>query len=84
MVSNFENRSATAICCFAVYDGKEMQIARGEVKGTISEKVRGKNGFGWDVIFIPEGYEQTYGEMTAQQKNTISHRRRALDKLKAC
>jgi len=36
------------------------------------------------VIFIPEGYEQTYGEMTAQQKNTISHRRRALDKLKAC
>ena len=84
MVSDFEDRSATAICCFAVYDGKEMQIARGEVKGTISEKVRGKNGFGWDVIFIPEGYEQTYGEMTAQQKNTISHRRRALDKLKAC
>ena len=40
------------------------------------------NGFGWDVIFIPEGHERTYAEMSSQEKNAISHRKRALDKLK--
>ena len=82
MVKDFNDRSATAICCFAVYDGETMQIARGEVKGTIADSIRGKNGFGWDVIFIPEGHERTYGEMSSQEKNAISHRKRALDKLK--
>ncbi len=82
MVKDFNNRSATAICCFAVYDGETMQIARGEVKGTIADSIRGKNGFGWDVIFIPEGHDRTYAEMTAQEKNAISHRKRALDELK--
>jgi non-canonical purine NTP pyrophosphatase (RdgB/HAM1 family) len=82
MLSGFEDRAATAICCFAIYDGKTMQIARGEVKGSLADKIRGENGFGWDVIFIPEGYEQTYAEMSAQEKNAISHRKRALDELK--
>lgn len=82
MVSEFEDKGATAVCCFAVYDGNNMQVARGETHGTLSNKIRGANGFGWDVIFIPEGYDQTYGEMSSQEKNAISHRRRALDKLK--
>lgn len=82
MVKGFDDRSATAICCFAVYDGKDMCVARGEVNGTIADKARGKNGFGWDVIFIPEGHDRTYAQMTAQEKNAISHRRRALDELK--
>ena len=82
MVKDFNDRSATAICCFAVYDGKNMRIARGEVNGTLAEKIRGENGFGWDVIFIPDGHERTYAEMSAQEKNSISHRKRALDKLR--
>ncbi|MZH02749.1 MAG: RdgB/HAM1 family non-canonical purine NTP pyrophosphatase [Nitrospinae bacterium] len=82
MVTGFSDRKATAICCFAVYDGKNMKVARGEVNGTLSNSIRGRNGFGWDVIFIPEGYQQTYGEMTAKEKNAISHRRNALDNLK--
>ncbi|MBC8287323.1 MAG: RdgB/HAM1 family non-canonical purine NTP pyrophosphatase [Nitrospinae bacterium] len=82
MVEGFSDRGATAICCFAVYDGQTMKIARGEVNGTLSDSIRGKNGFGWDVIFIPEGHEQTYGEMSASEKNGISHRKRALDELK--
>jgi XTP/dITP diphosphohydrolase len=82
MVDGFNDRGATAICCFAVYDGQDMKVARGEVNGTLADNIRGKNGFGWDVIFIPEGYEQTYGEMSASEKNGISHRRRALDELK--
>ena len=82
MVKDFNDRSATAICCFAVYDGKNMRIARGEVNGTLAEKIRGENGFGWDVIFIPDGHERTYAEMSAQEKNAISHRKKALDKLR--
>ena len=82
MVEGFKDRGATAICCFAVYDGKVMKISRGEVNGTLSSNTRGSNGFGWDVIFIPEGYEETYGEMAAKEKNAISHRKRALNKLK--
>ena len=82
MLDGFDNRGATAICCFAVYDGKNMKIARGEVNGTLSRSIRGENGFGWDVIFIPDGYEQTYAEMSPNEKNAISHRKRALDKLK--
>lgn len=82
MVSGFENRGATAICCFAVYDGKDMKVARGEVNGTLADSIRGGNGFGWDVIFIPESHDRTYGEMAAKEKNAVSHRRRALDELK--
>jgi non-canonical purine NTP pyrophosphatase (RdgB/HAM1 family) len=82
MLERFDDRGATAICCFALYDGKDIKIARGEVNGTLSNSIRGSNGFGWDVIFIPEGYEETYGEMAAKEKNAISHRKRALDKLK--
>ena len=82
MLEGFDDRGATAICCFAVYDGKDMKITRGEVNGTLSSNTRGSNGFGWDVIFIPEGYEETYGEMAAKEKNAISHRKRALDKLR--
>ncbi len=82
MVNGFSDREAIAICCFALYDGKDLQVARGEVKGTISINIRGNNGFGWDVIFIPQGYEQTYAEMSPDEKNAISHRKRALDNLK--
>lgn len=82
MVEGFTDRGATAVCCFAVYDGQNMKVARGKVNGTVSNSIQGKNGFGWDVIFIPDGYDRTYGEMSAQEKNSISHRRRALDELK--
>jgi XTP/dITP diphosphohydrolase len=82
MMEGFIDRGATAMCCFAVYDGNNMKIARGQVNGTLSNSMRGKNGFGWDVIFIPEGYGQTYGELSPMKKNTISHRKRALVELK--
>ena len=82
MMEGFVERGATAMCYFAVYDGYNMKIARGQVRGTLSNRMRGKNGFGWDVIFIPEGHEKTYGELSSKDKNTISHRRRALEELK--
>ena len=82
MLEGFENREAYAVCIVAVFDGREMRMGMGEVKGTIADDVRGENGFGWDVIFIPEGHERTYAEMSSSEKNDISHRRQAFEELK--
>jgi len=83
MLQSFDDRRARAICCLAIHDGKNIQIVRGEVEGTIANEIRGGNGFGWDVLFIPEGHKKTYAEMSSIEKNAISHRKRALEKLKA-
>ena len=81
MLEGFENREALAVCVAAVFDGQEMLLAKGERKGKIARSMRGENGFGWDVIFIPEHHEKTYAEMNFNKKNTISHRRLAFEKL---
>ena len=82
MLQSFDDRSATAVCCLAVHNGRSIQIVRGEVVGNIAREVRGSNGFGWDVFFIPEGHKKTYAEMEPEEKNAISHRKIALEKLK--
>jgi len=82
MLQSFEDRRAKAVCCLAIHDGKNIQVARGEVNGSIATEIRGNNGFGWDVFFVPEGYKKTYAEMDAKEKNAISHRKIALEKLK--
>jgi len=53
----------------------------GECNGTISTEQRGKNGFGYDPIFLPKGLRRTFGEMMTNEKNRYSHRSKALDKL---
>ena len=82
MLQSFEDRDATAVCCFAIHDGKNIRIARGEIEGAIATEIREGNGFGWDVIFIPDGYERTFAEMLQEDKNAISHRKKALENLK--
>ena len=81
MLEGFENREASAVCVAAIFDGQKMILTKGERKGVISQSIRGENGFGWDVIFIPEQYDKTYAEMDFNQKNAISHRRMAFEKL---
>lgn len=61
-------------------DGEEL-IAEGELQGEIALEPRGESGFGYDPIFIPEGFEQTLAELGPEIKNKISHRRRALERL---
>ena len=76
-----ENRKAqfrTAICL--IQEGKE-HLFEGIVKGEINQEKRGGAGFGYDPIFIPEGYDQTFAELGNDVKNTISHRARAVEKL---
>lgn len=76
-----QNRKAqfrTAICL--IEQGDE-HLFEGIVKGSIIEQKRGASGFGYDPVFMPEGYEETFAEMGNAEKNKISHRARAVEKL---
>lgn len=64
-----------------VEDGKEDIIVEGIIRGSIAEEERGKEGFGYDPLFIPEGYDKTFSEMGIEEKNKISHRHLALYEL---
>ena len=61
-------------------DGRKI-IARGECPGVIANELRGEGGFGYDPIFVPDGYDQSFAELGTDVKNRISHRARALQKL---
>jgi XTP/dITP diphosphohydrolase len=77
-VDNRRAQFRTAICL--LMDGEE-HLFEGIVEGQIIRERRGGAGFGYDPIFIPKGYEQTFAEMGNEVKNTISHRARAAEKL---
>jgi XTP/dITP diphosphohydrolase len=62
--------------------GNTERIVSGVCEGTITFEPRGNNGFGYDPIFIPRGYDRTFAEMEQSVKNTISHRGKALLALK--
>jgi XTP/dITP diphosphohydrolase len=65
-----------------IFNGKEY-LFEGIVTGTIINDKRGKKGFGYDPVFVPEGKNLTFAEMELDEKNTISHRARAFEKLKS-
>ena len=80
-MEGMENRKAQFRTVFAlIINGKE-HLFEGIVKGEIIKTRRGTSGFGYDPIFIPEGYTQTFAEMGNELKNKISHRAVATDKL---
>ncbi len=66
-------------CNASLNDG--MMQVEGIVRGRIAEEEFGEGGFGYDPVFIPEGYDKTFGELPASVKNEISHRARALQAL---
>jgi XTP/dITP diphosphohydrolase len=77
-----ELRMAKFVCAaaMALPDGREF-VTAGEIEGSLTLSPRGKNGFGYDSIFVPTGYEITTAEMDPQLKNSISHRAVAFRKL---
>ena len=80
-MEGIENRKAQFRTAFAlIIDGKE-QLFEGVIKGEIIKTRRGNSGFGYDPIFVPEGYTQTFAEMGNELKNKISHRAIATNKL---
>jgi XTP/dITP diphosphohydrolase len=65
-----------------VGDGMAEEVTEGICSGMLGEIPRGRNGFGYDPIFIPDGFVKTYAELTAEEKNLISHRARSFAKMK--
>jgi XTP/dITP diphosphohydrolase len=81
--TNNESRRARFVCAMAISDekGKIMFLTEGICEGKLALKPHGTNGFGYDPIFIPDGFEQTFGELSSTIKHEISHRGRAIAKI---
>ena len=69
-----------SVIAIAQNEGKIVNMSFGECKGAIAREPRGYGGFGYDPIFIPEGFTLTFAQLEAAEKNRISHRARALSK----
>lgn len=84
-LQNHENRAARFVCSIAIAasDGSLLNVSTGVCEGRIANEPRGTGGFGYDPIFIPNGFELTFGELPAEAKNRISHRARALAEARA-
>ena len=75
------NRNAQFRTVIALIINGEEKLFNGIVKGTITEEKRGDSGFGYDPIFVPEGYSESFAQMDSSTKNSISHRYRATKQL---
>lgn len=81
-LDGFSDRRATASCVLAFRSETQQLTAIGRIEGSIAREPRGNGGFGWDAIFVPDGSDRTFSEMSAAEKNAISHRRKAWEELK--
>ena len=82
-LKNKKNRSAFFVCSLTYkLPNKKGITINGKIEGTISKKMRGKNGFGYDPIFIPKSYDMTFGEFSKIKKIKVDHRYIAFKKLK--
>ena len=71
----------TVICLARKEDVADYTLFEGIVKGTIAKEKQGTEGFGYDPIFVPEGYNESFAQLGMDIKNSISHRARAVEKL---
>ena len=76
-----ENRKARFISIITYKNKEREDVFEGNMDGCIAMSPRGENGFGYDPIFIPEGFTKTNAELSLEEKNAISHRKKALDEL---
>ncbi|MBL7932024.1 MAG: RdgB/HAM1 family non-canonical purine NTP pyrophosphatase [Bacteroidia bacterium] len=80
-LQNITKRNARFVTVITLIIDGDVHYFEGEVQGTISYEGRGSNGFGYDPLFIPQGYRSTFAELSAEIKNSISHRGKAIQKL---
>lgn len=83
VMKNVKNRRAKFVCSMTLLnsDGSILNQVTGECYGEIDTTQKGKNGFGYDPIFIVDGYNQTMAELSEAEKNKISHRAKALEQI---
>lgn len=78
------NRRAKFVCVIAIkYPSGKIKTVRGVCRGRIIHEMRGEHGFGYDPVFVPNGYKKTFAEMKPAMKNRLSHRALALRKVKS-
>jgi XTP/dITP diphosphohydrolase len=80
-LKNKKNRKARFKTIIALILNSKIHTFEGVVEGIITKKPKGENGFGYDPVFIPSGYTKTFGELSIEEKNSISHRSLAMNKL---
>ena len=80
-LKNKKNRKARFKTIIALILNSKIHTFEGVVEGIITKKPKGDNGFGYDPVFIPRGYTKTFGELSIEEKNSISHRSLAMNKL---
>jgi len=81
LVGGFKNKKATAKVMFAICDDSGVHTFSGSIDGSVSDTPRGEMGFGWDPVFIPDGYDKTWAEMSDDEKHETSMRKIALEKM---
>jgi len=81
-MEGIKDRSARFVCCMVLIINDTIIQKEGYVYGTITDKPVGDSGFGYDPIFIPNGYDRTFAEMDSNLKNKLSHRRAAIEMIK--
>lgn len=79
-LQNEENRKAYFVTVMCLVDETGENYFEGRVYGNLTREVRGEKGFGYDPIFVPDHHEITFAEMKAEEKNQISHRKKAIEK----
>lgn len=80
-LNGIHNRKARFRTVITLADKKGFKNFEGVISGAILNEPRGRGGFGYDPVFLPEGYHLTFAEMSAEEKNAISHRALAMQKL---
>lgn len=78
----YKNKSAIASINFGYYDGKEVTIFTETLKGRVADEPKGTGGMGWDPIFIPEGHDKTRAELSNEDYDVTSPRRKAVERIK--
>jgi XTP/dITP diphosphohydrolase len=78
----YSKRTARFKCIMVLYDGVKKNVFEGACEGHIITEMRGTDGFGYDPLFVPNGFDKTYAELDIGVKNRISHRGKALKLVK--
>jgi XTP/dITP diphosphohydrolase len=80
-LNGIENRNARFVTVITLHINEKILYFEGIVNGRILQSPIGKNGFGYDPLFVPDGFNETFAQLSSESKNKISHRGRAVQKL---